>query len=478
MDGDTRSSLTSWLDENWDTIHCLSMTMAEFTFAAARAMASYGDGSGYWLKAAWDGANLVAGLTGCFPPPYEEVEEYVGVTTLQCQCSDSPGELTLQYIGTDDNLKTQAMSGPTQAKKILSKNFINGIATCRYEDGEGTPYNVESPIGGVTDVVWYIKPPAGSVCCDGEEPPLPRYGTPEPHPIDYSTSTRTYEAVLRDACIDKFGHLQNFYEIIQRTDDGEYNASFYYWESVDGPIHYGTGGGSDAGFVATPSYGPPHRDRVMPFTTSGGGGGSISGLNPVTYKLDAGCTWNEETGEYDTTTYYDIEQQDDGILGLARRMDELAKMINDSGLIKYTTCGSKHHYQGDPVTIAWISEEPSSDSPLRLRKRTGYRSKSDRDSKQLQEYFADFTWEAGPVCVRHTGAWWGDPQIWASTEAEGKRVLRHIAGEAGLDPDQAGRWAVSSSRNPRYGMTGTMHVRRLEGYPWVSRRQGSNMLPM
>ena len=454
------------------------MGMADITFAMARAMASYGDGSGYWIKAGWDAAVAASDLLGCFPPPFEEVEDYIGVTTLQCQCSALPGELRLQYLGTDGNLKKEAMSGPTQAKRILSKSFENGIATCRYEDGDGDPYSVESPIGDVNaaDVVWFISPPAGSVCCEGEKPPVPRYGTPEPIPVDIPFENRQHEAILLDACIDKFGYLRNFYKIRQFDSNYEYDSD-YYWESIDGPIKYI--GSSFEGFRCSPQYGPPHRDRVMPMTTDGfGGGGAISGLNPVTYKLDAGCTWNEETGEYNSTTYYEIEQHDDGILALARRMDELAKMINDSGLIKYTTCGREQKLQGDPVTIAWISEEASSDSDMRLRKRTGYRSQSDRNSEQLQDYYRDFTWEAGPVCVGHKGARWGNPQVWASTEAEGKRVLRHIAGEAGLDPDQVGRWTVGGSDNPRYGMTGTMRVRHLGGYPWVMRRKGPNMLPI
>ena len=478
MDGDSRNAVSDWLDDNWDTIHCLSMGVADLAFAAARAMASYGDGSGYWLKAAWDGANAVANLIGCSVPSYQELEDYVGVTTLQCQCSELPGELTLQYVGSDGNLKKEAMSEPTQAKQILERNFINGIATCRYEDGEGISYNVESPIGAVTSVKWYIQPPPGSTCCGGEEPPTPNYEIPKPIPINIPNTTRKYEAVLCDATIDKFGHLQNFYRVIQYYEDGSFADDDFYWESIDGPIHYRAHTRTFEGFAARPPYGPPHRDRVIPITTNGGGGTPISGLNPVSYRLDAGCTWDEEKEEYKTTTFYEIEETPDGILGLARRMDELAKMINDSGLIKYTTCGRKTCLKGDRVTIAWISDEASSDSPLRLRKRTGYRSQSERDSKQLQEYFLDFSWEAGPVCVGHTGAWWGDPQVWASSEAEGKRVLRHIAGEAGIDPDQVGRWTVGGSDNTRLGMTGTMRVRRIEGIPWVSRRQGSNMLPM
>ena len=163
---------------------------------------------------------------------------------------------------------------------------------------------------------------------------------------------------------------------------------------------------------------------------------------------------------------------------LMRRVDALSELLQAHLGYKTPTCNAKPQLRGDWVTAQWISDEASADSPLRLRKRTRYRSESGRSDAELAAYFAEFAWEAGPVCVRHTGAWWGDPQVWASTVDEGKRVLRHLAGEAGIDPDSTGRWAVSGSRNPRFGRTGTMRLRTIAGFPWVSSRDGSNMLPM
>jgi hypothetical protein len=155
------------------------------------------------------------------------------------------------------------------------------------------------------------------------------------------------------------------------------------------------------------------------------------------------------------------------------RLDAIVELLQASKNFKQPICGNeKPELLGDWVTTRWESDEKMVDSGRRLRKLFRYRSQSSRDLGQLSTYWRDFTWRAGPVCVRHQGAWWGDPQVWAESAEEGKRVIRHAAAEAGLDPDQTGRWAISSSRSPRYGMSGTMKILKKEGFPWVASRQG------
>ena len=129
---------------------------------------------------------------------------------------------------------------------------------------------------------------------------------------------------------------------------------------------------------------------------------------------------------------------------------------------------------GDWVTTRWKSDETDDITGTRLRKRFRYRSKSSRNLKQLSDYWRDFTWQAGQVCVIHKGTWWGTPQVWASTAEEGKRVIRFAGAEAGIDPDQMGEWIVSGSRTPRYGMFGTMRLIDKEGFPWVASRDGAD----
>ena len=195
-----------------------------------------------------------------------------------------------------------------------------------------------------------------------------------------------------------------------------------------------------------------------------------------TLEMLAACDYNAN----DELAKFSISYPQQEILtAILERVNDIPEFLQQHLAWKTPTCGNeKPVLEGDWVTINWISEEASSDSPLRLRKRTRYRSKSGRDSEQLQQYFRTFEWDAGPVCVIHADAWWGTPQVWAASVDEGKRVIRHIAGEAGIDPDQIGRWIVSGSRNPRQGMYGRMMVRAIEGFPWVSSRPNSNMLPM
>ena len=96
---------------------------------------------------------------------------------------------------------------------------------------------------------------------------------------------------------------------------------------------------------------------------------------------------------------------------------------------------------------------------------------------EVIDHWADFTWTAGPVCVQHSGASWGTPQVWASSVDEGKRVILHAAGEAGIDPNQVGQWTVSGSSSPRVGVPGTMRVNQTGGYYWITARDGSEGRP-
>jgi hypothetical protein len=188
--------------------------------------------------------------------------------------------------------------------------------------------------------------------------------------------------------------------------------------------------------------------------------------------MNAYCDMNEEgLPESYSVTYPEMEMLE----GILDRINDIPGFLEQHLAWKTPTCGNeKPALEGQWVTTRWISDEKMVDSGRRLRKLFRYRTKSTRDLGQLSSYWATFTWRAGPVCVRHTGAWWGDPQVWAKSPQEGERVIRHAAAEAGIDPDKTGEWAVSSSRSPRYGMSGTMKILQKEGFPWVASRDGAN----
>jgi len=114
----------------------------------------------------------------------------------------------------------------------------------------------------------------------------------------------------------------------------------------------------------------------------------------------------------------------------------------------------------------------------RLRKRLSYRDQTGASMEAHSDHWAGFTWEAGPVIVRHVEGPWGRVECWAASITEGKRVIRHAGAIAGVDPDAIGRWEVSGSSNPRFGRSGTMAPLVLPGgYISVSKRQGSDGWP-
>ena len=163
---------------------------------------------------------------------------------------------------------------------------------------------------------------------------------------------------------------------------------------------------------------------------------------------------------------------------LGARIDKIAQMLNQHLALKTPVCNEQTvAKQGEYRTISFISDEESPNGRNRLRKRLRYRSVSGIGLAGVVDHWRAFTWQAGPVCVSHKGAYWGAPQVWAATAEEGKRVIRHAAVEAGLDPDQVGRWLVSGSDNPRFGVSGTMRVNTSGGYYWITERLESDGRP-
>ena len=212
----------------------------------------------------------------------------------------------------------------------------------------------------------------------------------------------------------------------------------------------------------------------------------ILGLNELlnsqkpgtTYTLDSVCecdpcddTCEEVQTEVKTDGGYYVDE-------ILSRIDAIPQLIQAHKEYRQPVCNEKPCLEGDFRTISFISDERSPFGHSRLRKRFRYRSLSGIGLDGLVDHWKDFTWSAGPVCVQHKGASWGTPQCWASSADEGKRVIQHAAGEAGIDPNKVGKWVVSGSNNPRYGVPGTMRVNTKGGYYWITARLGSNGKPL
>ena len=197
----------------------------------------------------------------------------------------------------------------------------------------------------------------------------------------------------------------------------------------------------------------------------------------TTYKLTGVC--EEPVGEGEQPDFTITIPPAKNFTAITERLDVIDSLLQQHLAWKTPICNDKERptLEGNFRTISFISDEPSPFGKSRLRKRFRYRSSSGIGLAELVDHWKDFVWQAGPVCIQHAGSSWGTPQVWAASIDEGKRVIRHAAGEASIDPDQDGRWVVSGSDSPRVGVSGTMRVNTAGGYFWITARDGSNSRP-
>ena len=337
---------------------------------------------------------------------------------------------------------------------------------------------------------WRISPTEGTCIRGSNEPqPIPPEATETYVYTDESTNC-TYNVTLQGfMALSEGGAVEPVFLIEgasgTRADGGVMGGCNF------SPTIYMPGGGGGGGGIPIPVPPvPPVPDDGLPWWVApilGAVGGAIANqvldsigdalaptFEPATFTLTAPCDV-DENGQQLTRTWEFLEGS------FQERMNAhqvaLMEILQQHLDWKTPTCSDENEkpvLEGEWVTTRWESVEKMPHSGHRLRKQFRYRSKSSLDLGQRSAYWEHFQWEAGDVCVIHKDAWWGTPQIWAASEEEGKRVIRFAAGEAGLDPDQTGKWIVSRSSSPRYGMSGTMKIQLYKGFPWISSRGGAS----
>jgi hypothetical protein len=423
-------------------------------------------------------------------------------------CTEVSGSGTLWYL-------IQGAVSPTPYKeygrpfenirelKGVFSSLVNGQwqTEVTWTDTEGREGGLIAPLfpqeAAHRNSEWWLVPNDGSTCVrESDDTPTmpPGYDTPVSY-TDNETNC-TYNVSLQGFAQESANGSPKPVFLIEganqtRADGGRVGGCNF------SPVIYmpGGGGGGEGGGDGGGTYIPvpdgpqlPDGPNELPWW-AGPLAGAVTGallnqigrmldntleqsMAPAAFTLTAPCDKDEEgnplTAEWtwDQQPYFERIHDQQIVI-----MEILQQHLN----WKTPTCGNeKPELKGDWVTTRWESDEKMVDSGRRLRKLFRYRTQSSRDLGQLSAYWRDFTWKAGPVCVIHKGAWWGTPQIWAESAEEGKRVLRHAAAEAGLDPDQVGGWTISSSRAPRNGMSGTMKILKKEGYPWIASRQGTD----
>ena len=177
-------------------------------------------------------------------------------------------------------------------------------------------------------------------------------------------------------------------------------------------------------------------------------------LEGTTYTLKGVCEYDENCKPVERETSVNTSGGKASV-ALASRLDALEKLLQAHKNYGQPGCNCKPCLEGEWRSIGFISDEASPASGDRVRKLFRYRSKSSTDLGGLIDHWKGFVWSAGPVIVSHKGGWWGTPQVWASSESEGKRVIQHAATEAGIDLSQVGEWVITTPRGTRTGVPGT-----------------------
>ena len=155
---------------------------------------------------------------------------------------------------------------------------------------------------------------------------------------------------------------------------------------------------------------------------------------------------------------------------LSNKLDALAELQQAAKDLRQPTCNPPLPKRtGEPVTVTFQSDGVSPVSGSTLRKMFKYFDQTGKSLEDHAAHWKDFTWQAGDVIVSAYGTVLGKPQVWAASEAEGRRVIEHAASIAGVDLTDAS-WKAVTPANPRFGLPGLMRVKDYGGYLWVTKR--------
>ena len=471
-----RPEIIDWVEQNLGVTECsFYNSMTAGAYGAALASAFTGQ---FWLTGGLalvgKAAEMTAEAAGCNKPPPPPIAPGAGE---DCWKNNENVAVNLEF-STDDGASWNK-SG-IRCVQILSSEYTEA-----YPDG--TFYWVTRYVNwGGSQGTWNVRYPmmrvrlaatdCGEYRPDGDPPPH-NPGEPIADPVTHTdTDGCNWTIQATDAYVDDQGIWHTYYVIT--ADNDACGGPFAYWSSQDGPRWVQPNPINPdplppPGVVQCPDPCQPCPDPCpdpcppIPAPIE---------LPGKTYELTGVCE-DVKDGESQPKFEWNIAP-DRYERAIAARLDAIALMLQQHLKYRTPTCAPKKPpLEGTWISTRWISASDSPAGERPLRKLLRYRSKSTRTAAELRSHWSGFSWEAGPWCVIHKGAWWGTPQVWASSEDEGKRVLRFAAAEAGLDPDVDGEWIVTSSANPRYGQPGTMRLENPAGEYWVTRRDGPDGLP-
>lgn len=441
-------------------------------FAASAAWASAYTGQ-IWGTVGFGAASAAlaaaSAASGCyFPPPDPPGGAGEGI----CGCRKSSAVRRVTIGGGDNAIGSQAGVELIRLEKNVNGNtdswylhYIKGPGQEPVREYFFTNTSWDNP----DFCVGLEADGPGECLADAGEPDPPQ--EPDPVPIIDPDTGCEWSVTMSDAYLNERGALVVQYRA-SSNDPSVCGPDQYWWDEA-GKAPTPTAPAPDGGPPPPPTPLPSPCPDPCPDIPAPTPPPTLPGTTYVLRGICEDVQEGEQQPEFEYQTaggpYY---------AELAQRIDHLANMLQTHLALKTPVCNEQTvAKQGEYRTISFISDEQSPNGRDRLRKRLRYRSVSGVGLTELVDHWRSFTWQAGPVCVSHKGAYWGAPQVWAATAEEGKRVIRHAAVEAGLDPDQVGRWLVSGSDNPRYGVPGTMRVNTSGGYYWITDRLESNNRP-
>ena len=415
------AAITDWINDNWKQIECTTYStlgLAAYGAAWASLFTPAAIKALGWV--AIGGAfELTYNLAGCdsgpLPPPPEDGE---------CQEVDTYGQLERSTTGTGGWVDANVP-------------FVKKIVEVRPAEPFGELWQVkyvvntkDNPDGQTRDFVFSteeearslrlkINPYEGGTCTDDIPPHEP--GEPIGGPTTHTEGECVWTITPIDSYVDQSGVAHVYYRV--EANDPACGGPYEFWSSDQGPR-----------FVQ------PRDDDPNPTPP------------PDAVNCPDPC-----------------QDYSDDFEAIKTKLEELLDCAcNDPTPI----------IDGDWRTISFRSDETSPYGKSRLRKRLRYRSLSGNDLDAIVDHWKDFSFESGPTRVRWTGGAWGTVEVWASTEAEGKRVIQHAAGEAGFDPFESGRWSTRTSSSARLGVRGTVRIDTTGGYYWITARDGSDQRPI
>ena len=426
-------------------------------------------------------ANALAAANGCFPvnPDPGPGGGDNGIAGGQCMETEGCDLMLLlrggaaQYLGPVKKLISSVRSG----------TYPNGSPKCTttWINCDGVQESDDEAIADTWPITTRVA--EGGVC-KGDPSPDPGPGLPDPVPVpDPDGGPCTFNTQLIDSYINAAGGMSILYETCA-TGPGCSGCSRFWYH----------GPGNTQPAPPEPIPGPDGEPLPLP-NPEGGGGDCPDPCEPCRFEpctppeaeiTQRQFTFNSACGENEDGSNAQVKYTLQGAIDLKGCFDALAaqngtimQMLQQHLLWKTPTCPEETpELEGDFRTISFRSDETSPYGKSRLRKRLRYRSRSGIGLGELVDYWKDFTFTGGPIRVRHVGSSWGTVEVWAASEAEGKRVILHAAGEAGIDPNQVGRWSTRRSDSSRLGVSLPMRVDTTGGYYWITNRDGSDNRPI